>query len=300
MMRWTAVLLCAIGVATGSPMAPLNYDTIVVGMGPSGTMAATTLAKAGKRVLALEAQDRIGGRVRTVPFGDGIVELGAEWSMYRSDGSEADSALVNDLLTFSLGVVDEPPPEPEPLGQYITRSFLKFMDLVIDTYESSNTWNDVSTTSSFVKLGGDQNMSWHTHGYKTLFEIILDSTGPVEVTVKDGTVYKADNVIVTVSLGVLKERHTALFTPPLPEDKAHAIDVMSIGVVNKVTLRFPFKWCPNNFCGFLWRTEEESAVPEEDRWLTKTDGATVPQACNTCITLWFIGDNAKLVSTYLF
>ncbi|KOB52193.1 Peroxisomal N1-acetyl-spermine/spermidine oxidase [Operophtera brumata] len=129
-------------------MAPLNYDTIVVGMGPSGTMAATTLAKAGKRVLALEAQDRIGGRVRTVPFGDGIVELGAEWihgtehsrvyelaiqnnvtvlsqpldyKMYRSDGSEADSALVNDLLTFSLGVVDEPPPEPEPLGQYITR-----------------------------------------------------------------------------------------------------------------------------------------------------------------------------------
>lgn len=63
-------------------MAPLNYDTIVVGMGPSGTMAAATLAKAGKRVLALEAQDRVGGRVRTVPFGDGIVELGAEWSVY--------------------------------------------------------------------------------------------------------------------------------------------------------------------------------------------------------------------------
>lgn len=55
------------------------YDTIVVGMGASGTAAASTLAKAGKKVLALEAQDRIGGRVYTVPFGDGVVELGAEW-----------------------------------------------------------------------------------------------------------------------------------------------------------------------------------------------------------------------------
>jgi phytoene dehydrogenase-like protein len=55
------------------------YDTIVIGLGASGTMAATMLAKAGKKVLALEAQNRIGGRVYTVPFGDGVVELGAEW-----------------------------------------------------------------------------------------------------------------------------------------------------------------------------------------------------------------------------
>lgn len=60
-------------------MAPSHYDTIVIGLGAAGVTAATTLAKAGKVVLGLEAEGRIGGRVNTVPFGDGVVELGAEW-----------------------------------------------------------------------------------------------------------------------------------------------------------------------------------------------------------------------------
>lgn len=56
-----------------------SYDTIIIGLGAAGCQAASTLAQAGKRVLGLEAQDRIGGRVYTVPFGEGVVELGAEW-----------------------------------------------------------------------------------------------------------------------------------------------------------------------------------------------------------------------------
>lgn len=55
------------------------YDTIIVGMGVAGCTAASVLCKAGKRVLALEAQNRVGGRVNTVLFGSGVVELGAEW-----------------------------------------------------------------------------------------------------------------------------------------------------------------------------------------------------------------------------
>lgn len=47
-------------------------------MGSSGVTAASDLVKAGRRVLALEAQDRIGGRVQSVHFGDGIVELGGD------------------------------------------------------------------------------------------------------------------------------------------------------------------------------------------------------------------------------
>lgn len=56
-----------------------SYDVIVIGLGCAGVAAASTLVKAGKKVLALEAMDRVGGRVRTVSFGDGVVELGAEW-----------------------------------------------------------------------------------------------------------------------------------------------------------------------------------------------------------------------------
>lgn len=55
------------------------YDLIVVGMGGAGCMASAVLNHFDKRVLALEAMERLGGRVHTVPLGDSIVELGAEW-----------------------------------------------------------------------------------------------------------------------------------------------------------------------------------------------------------------------------
>ncbi|UNK72568.1 FAD-dependent oxidoreductase [Microbacterium sp. H1-D42] len=55
------------------------WDAIVVGAGASGLGAARTLADAGKRVLVLEARDRIGGRMWTDRTSMGIpVERGAE------------------------------------------------------------------------------------------------------------------------------------------------------------------------------------------------------------------------------
>src|SRR5687768_5962101 len=57
------------------------FDTIVVGAGAAGLMAARELHRAGKRVCLLEASDRIGGRVMTLyDTNAGIpIELGAEF-----------------------------------------------------------------------------------------------------------------------------------------------------------------------------------------------------------------------------
>lgn len=46
-----------------------------------------------------------------------------------------------------------------------------------------------------------------------------------EITTKDGNKIQADHVIVTVSLGVLKEKKDSLFTPALSEKKIKTIDV---------------------------------------------------------------------------
>ena len=55
-----------------------RYDAIVVGAGHNGLVCATRLAQAGKRVLVLEASDRVGGLAVTEEFHDGYwVSTGA-------------------------------------------------------------------------------------------------------------------------------------------------------------------------------------------------------------------------------
>lgn len=51
----------------------------VVGAGFAGLAAADALAAAGHEVVVLEARDRVGGRVHSVPFAGGLVERGAEF-----------------------------------------------------------------------------------------------------------------------------------------------------------------------------------------------------------------------------
>lgn len=350
-----------------------SYDTIIVGLGSAGATAASTLAKAGKRVLALEAQDRVGGRVKTVSFGDGVVEEGAEWihgtvnsrvyetaiknnisvvaqelsfHVYKSDGTLGNDTLMNELFDYCLSVVDSPPENPEALGKFITKSlmgylkenhpkilkdedflneFLELMNLVINNYEASNDWNDVSSQTNYEELGGDQHMSWHRYGYKTFFELLLNtfnngpgyptleiklnkevahikwphnSTASVEVLCKDGELYQADNVIVTVSLGVLKERHTTLFLPSLPQEKIQIIEKMSIGVMDKVILSFDKQWLPSGtFFSFLWKGEDRRKVREEDYWTTKIFGCSTPMGAKKALTFWTSGDVGKMVET---
>lgn len=46
------------------------HDVVIVGAGVAGLMAARELSKAGKKVIVLEARDRIGGRIYPLPLAD--------------------------------------------------------------------------------------------------------------------------------------------------------------------------------------------------------------------------------------
>ena len=52
---------------------------IVVGAGFAGLAAADALARAGAEVEVVEARNRVGGRVWSVPFAGAVVERGAEF-----------------------------------------------------------------------------------------------------------------------------------------------------------------------------------------------------------------------------
>ena len=97
-LRLPAPLRCIKRVSESEAM---DADVIVVGAGASGLAAARALADAGRRVIVLEARDRIGGRVWTDrSFAAIPVERGAEfihgeqadtWALVRRAGLHTES-----------------------------------------------------------------------------------------------------------------------------------------------------------------------------------------------------------------
>lgn len=66
----------------------------------------------------------------------------------------------------------------------------------------------------------------------------IDSSGDGVVVKSGGQTYHAEQVIVTVPLGVLKSGAIE-FYPELPAEKSEAIEGLGVGVLNKCCLRFP-------------------------------------------------------------
>ena len=68
----------------------MSKRVVVIGAGFAGLAAADALRADGAQVTVLEARDRVGGRVWSVPFGDGaIVERGAEFILPGYEAMEA-------------------------------------------------------------------------------------------------------------------------------------------------------------------------------------------------------------------
>lgn len=58
----------------------MNTKIIIIGAGAAGMAAATKLMDKGFRNLTiLEAENRIGGRINTIPYASNVVDMGAQW-----------------------------------------------------------------------------------------------------------------------------------------------------------------------------------------------------------------------------
>lgn len=135
----------------------MNPAIVVIGAGASGVAAATYLLEQGhKNLIILEAENRIGGRIHTVPFAANVVDLGAQWchgeqdnvvyglatslqsdllesntakydrfELVRSDGKIIDKAISDKLVALAMSTVetykDEIASFDGSLGNFITK-----------------------------------------------------------------------------------------------------------------------------------------------------------------------------------
>ncbi|KAL4635625.1 hypothetical protein GN956_G13456 [Arapaima gigas] len=131
---------------------------------------------------------------------------------------------------------------------------------------------------------------------------------PVRVVCEDGQEYEADHVIVTASLGFLKEKASTLFEPPLPATKVGAIKNLGFGTVDKIFLQFEHRFWPEDCAGIqlVWDQGPEDAAVHaslsqgeawRDTWYKKICGFDVVARHPTVLCGWITGREAEHMET---
>ncbi len=94
-----------------------TVDTIVVGAGVAGLSAARLLARAGRRVVVLEARERVGGRVFTDRTDGHVTDRGASWIHGITDSPVAAAARAfgMPMVEFTVGGYQ---PDSRPLTYF--------------------------------------------------------------------------------------------------------------------------------------------------------------------------------------
>lgn len=58
----------------------MDRKILVIGAGAAGIAAATKLISNGfKNIEILESENRLGGRINTIKFGENVLDMGAQW-----------------------------------------------------------------------------------------------------------------------------------------------------------------------------------------------------------------------------
>ncbi|XP_001653661.2 peroxisomal N(1)-acetyl-spermine/spermidine oxidase [Aedes aegypti] len=357
----------------------MSARIIIVGAGASGLAAASCLYEHGlTNLVILEATDRIGGRVHTVPFGGNVIDLGAQWChgeknnavyelagplnllessvvssknvLVKNTGEIVPQEITNRLMAAAHEIMESEAMSSYDgtLGDFFTSMFLKMMDdekmkdidrvLVQqflrcyqsyqEGYIATDSWYDLiaSSLDDYDYCEGDQSLSWMGKGYKSVLDLLLKKHPaqnadpiPIEdkivfnktvsninwskvpdypVTIKctDGTSFDANHVIVTTSIGVLKENISTLFTPELPTIKQNSIRGIYFGTVNKIIMEFdePFWTTIGNTFGLIWNAEDlEKLCESKYAW---TEGASaffkIDRQPNL-LAVWMIGKEGR-------
>ncbi|XP_042858045.1 spermine oxidase-like, partial [Penaeus japonicus] len=143
------------------------------------------------------------------------------------------------------------------------RAWLHLLEQMVKGEEGIDSWMDISALDAdeYIDLGEDYNWA---DGFDTLVRHLEESIpkghirlnspvsrilwnrsdDEVEVMTSDEgeASYITSVVLVTVSLGFLKEEHENIFRPVLPDHFARNLQLAELGVANKMQLGWPRTW----------------------------------------------------------
>ncbi|XP_076373029.1 spermine oxidase-like [Tachypleus tridentatus] len=363
-----------------------HWTVVIVGAGISGLAAAQRLIERGcSSVLVLEAQDHPGGRIHTINFGDGVLDLGAQWvhgekenplfeyaqnldilsdprteysvegrGLFYSETAEQVPEIVVDETLMALENIKEDiyklfsPIESNnylsnsvSVGEFFKQKFEVFLEECEDLphvqawrrgiYEwflkhelaenACNSLNDLSCCgfAEWTVCPGNYLINFK-NGFQSVIKSLskdipskqLCLSKPVScihwqemhegkalptVTVEcsDGDRICADHVILTTSVGYLKQTNHTLFSPPLPDKKQELLTHLGFGSVEKIFLVFDTPFWSDSDLGFqfVWTSSTE----ESSEWVRGIRGFDTVKGHSNVLLGWISGKDAELMQT---
>lgn len=125
----------------------------------------------------------------------------------------------------------------------------------------------------------------------------VDGSEKVLVKCDNGKTYRAERVIFTPSVGVLKAQYSTLFTPQLGAEKVKAIQSYGFGTINKVFLVFDKQFWPTDASflsySFLWDFDESKLAEianAKRNWLLSVPGLEKVTAYPNMLELFIAGE----------
>ncbi|MFF8990409.1 flavin monoamine oxidase family protein [Streptomyces sp. NPDC014983] len=205
-----------------------SHDVVVIGAGASGLAAATALHAAGRDLVALEARDRIGGRLLSAPTSnpERALDLGATWFW---DGEERVRALtmLSGIATFDQHLAGD------SLLQETTGT-RRLTGNLMDTPSRRFTAGSQAIATALAAMLPTESLRLN----EPVTAIHMNGQGGLDVLTPTGTVH-AEHVVLAVPPALALERID--FGGALPADLVRLARSTPVwmGAVAKVVAHYP-------------------------------------------------------------
>uniref|UniRef100_A0A182V8X6 Amine oxidase domain-containing protein n=1 Tax=Anopheles merus TaxID=30066 RepID=A0A182V8X6_ANOME len=283
-------LLTTISLVNGAR----NPRVVVIGAGAAGLATASRLYQAGiTNVTILEASQRVGGRIRTTPFGAGIVELGAQWchgekgnvvyelasaypdllkaSIIADDASliQSNSVRIDDELVEKLSSLAEQISESEDRMSYAGSLGDFFTETYWQRLQTDAGFSDVSHELAEQFLVYYHNRERGDSAYDSWYDVAANETDSYQETEGNQALAWNSRTGYSTILDIVSRFGGRIYTTPFGPG------IVELGA----------QWCHGEVGNVVYQLAsvypgllKSSIIADEDAVLIRSGGARVPEA----------------------